>query len=183
MGLYLLIADFIEISKNNSIEDVFDRVNRNSRNLQSQELRHARFSGWFINFIELEVQDDFWIKYKITTNARDKRMRNAQFLSELSMIQLSREIIGFDQFSIDEVYAEYDDILEKSEAGDFIEDDFREELKELKRTVIDITDKQPDLISVLEGSNNNFYTLWAYLVYKNNEISEDFPNKYLTLLK
>ena len=32
-----------------AVNDAFDRLNRNSRKLEAQELRHARFDGWLIS--------------------------------------------------------------------------------------------------------------------------------------
>src|SRR5690606_31539541 len=87
---YSIVADFIEINEGNNVEDVFDRVNRNSRNLLPQELRHARFNGWFINLVEHDANDQLWVDLKITTRSRDKRMRNIQFISELYMIILNK---------------------------------------------------------------------------------------------
>ncbi len=56
---YTLVVDFIEAVDGANIDQVFDRVNRNSINLQPQELRHARFNGWFITETEGESEDDF----------------------------------------------------------------------------------------------------------------------------
>ncbi len=57
---YTLVVDFLESVDGANIDQVFDRVNRNSINLQPQELRHARFNGWFIKEAENESEDDFW---------------------------------------------------------------------------------------------------------------------------
>ncbi|WP_343539462.1 DUF262 domain-containing protein [Sphingobacterium thalpophilum] len=179
---YSIVADFIEINEGNNVEDVFDRVNRNSRNLLPQELRHARFNGWFINLVENDANEQLWIDLKITTKSRDKRMRNIQFVSELYMIILNGDIEGFDQLSIDDVYANYDDITEITEDGSFSEEDFNDTLKQIKREIQVLINDNPQIKSTISGSNNHLYTLWAF-VYKNElMIPEDFPAKYQALL-
>ena len=160
---YTLVVDFIDITEGNNIEEVFDRVNRNARNLQPQELRHARYNGWFINLVEQEADDDFWWIYKISTRARDKRMKNVQFISELLMIILENKIVGFDQDHINEIYSKYDEIEELQEAGEFSPDDFSEAISNIKRIILKMNEHNNVIDKYVSGSNNNFYTLWAYL--------------------
>ena len=76
-----LVVEFVESIKGNNIEEVFDRDNRNSINLQPQEIRHARFNGWFIKEEENESEDDFWWDIKVSTRAKDKRMKNVQLIA------------------------------------------------------------------------------------------------------
>ena len=54
---YNVPVDFMDID-GLDINEVFDRVNRNSRNLERQELRHARYDGWFIKEMEGEADED-----------------------------------------------------------------------------------------------------------------------------
>ena len=64
---------------------VFDRLNRNARKLTPQELRHAKFDGWFINRIESELDRPEWKKLGIVTSSRSRRMADSQFISELAL--------------------------------------------------------------------------------------------------
>lgn len=160
---YTLVVDFIDNIEGNNIEEVFDRVNRNARNLQQQELRHARYNGWFINTVEDEAQDEFWWNYKITTKARDKRMRNVQFISELFMVCLDNNITGFDQTYIDETYAKYDDIEELVEFEGFEPQAILDQVSLLKGRINELNQINNCVTDYASGSNNNFYTLWAVL--------------------
>ena len=63
-----------------SVNQAFDRLNRNMRKLEPQELRHARWGGWLISFVEVQADDPVWRKLGIVTNARAKRMKEAQFI-------------------------------------------------------------------------------------------------------
>ena len=162
---------------------MFDRVNRNARNLLPQELRHARYNGWFINFVEEESDVDFWWDFKISTRGRDKRMKNVQFVSELIMIVLENKIVGFDQGYIDEVYAKYDEIEELQESGDFSLEDFTIRLNEIKEFILAADNHNGAITKYASGSNNNYYTLWAYIHLNNPQNPVDFANAYDTFME
>lgn len=175
---YTLVVDFIDSIDGNNIEEVFDRVNRNARNLLPQELRHARYNGWFINFVEEESDGDFWWDYKISTRGRDKRMKNVQFVSELLIIILENKIVGFDQDYIDEVYAKYDEIEELQESGEFNLEEFTNRLKKIKEFIKQADNHNGSITKYASGSNNNYYTLWAYIHLNNPHNPIDFANSY-----
>ena len=94
------------------IRSTFDRINRNSRRLTPQEMRHAKYEGWFISFAEHEAEKKEWKLIGVVTPARMKRMAEVQFISELLSVILKNRISGFDQDDLDDLYAEYDDIGE-----------------------------------------------------------------------
>lgn len=112
---YEIIVEHVTIPDNASItiNEVFDRLNRNSRKLTEQELRHAKYDGWFISFCEKMADNSFWEQVKIATKARTKRMRDVQFISELLMVSIDQKIHGFDQALIDKFYSAYDIQLKK----------------------------------------------------------------------
>lgn len=85
---YLLAVEFIDSIDGNYVNEVFDRLNRISRKLERQELRHAKYDGWFITTAETESEKDEWERFGIVTKARMKRMKDIQFISELLMVIL-----------------------------------------------------------------------------------------------
>jgi len=175
---YTLVVDFIDSVQGNNIEEVFDRVNRNARNLQPQELRHARFNGWFISLVEDEAEDEFWWSFKISSRGRDKRMRNVQFISELFLLTLEGVQVGFDQQYLDDKYAYYDEIDELTENGRLEPNDFENQIRLIKNKISDINTINNCIDNYVAGSNNNFYTLWAFIVTNDlNDINE-FADKY-----
>lgn len=180
---YTLVVDFIDSIDGNNIEEVFDRVNRNARNLLPQELRHARYNGWFIKFVEEESDADFWWNFKISTRGRDKRMKNVQFVSELIMIVLENNIVGFDQSYIDEIYAKYDEIEELQESGNFNLEDFINKLNKTKEFILEADSHNGSITKYASGSNNNYYTLWAYIIINNPQNPVDFANAYETFME
>ena len=53
---YELIVEMMPNVDEAKIRSTFDRINRNSRRLTPQELRHAKYEGWFIQFVEREAE-------------------------------------------------------------------------------------------------------------------------------
>ena len=102
---YVLPVEFIRVIDGGQVNQVFDRLNRNSRRLVRQELRHARYDGWFISLVEEEAQQTLWRQLGVVTTARTKRMRDVQFISELLMVIAENRLRGFDQDVIDGFYA------------------------------------------------------------------------------
>jgi len=175
---YTIVLDFIDSIEGRNIEEVFDRVNRNARNLQPQELRHARFNGWFINIVESESDLDFWWKYKISTRARDRRMKNVQFISELCLIILDNAIAGFDQINLDSKYAQYDDIDELIDNQGFSPELFLERLNSIKAFFERMNLFNNCIDDYVAGSNNNFYTLWAYIFLNSSKPAEEVAGRF-----
>lgn len=99
---YVIPVEFINVASGSEfVNEVFDRLNRNSRKLVEQELRHAKYDGWFASFVEREADEPDWKDLKVVTAARVRRMKDTQFLSELLMVVISNGVIGFDQDVID----------------------------------------------------------------------------------
>ena len=156
---YELVVEMIPDVSDAQIRSTFERINRNSRRLTAQEMRHAKYDGWFIEFVEREAEKQEWIDFGVVTTARIKRMRDVQFLSELLAVILKNRIFGFDQDMLDDLYAEYDEI---SELATFVEDDFVEDVRDIKRIIADTIEHEPHLKNPLKAQSN-FYSLWSYL--------------------
>lgn len=156
--------DFVDVNGESSIvKDVFDRLNRNSKKLTSQELRHAKYEGWFNNFAEEQTsteQAEYWKKFKVSTVGRNKRMLDTQSVSELMMIVIENNIRGFDQDVIDQFYADYDDIFNPDAENSFDEQDFYRRFSRVKDFISEI-DKVNGCVVSFANSFSNFYTLWS----------------------
>lgn len=157
---YVFGVEFLDIADNADVNKVFDRVNRNQRNLKPQELRHARHSGWFISDVEEESEDSFWESFKITTKARSKRMDNVQFVSELMLIILDKKIMGFSQEYLDEKTALYEDI--EDEDLDIDTDDYKKRRQEIKDFINEM-EKCNGAILKHAKTQGDFYSLWALI--------------------
>lgn len=179
---YVITVEMLPTTEGTIVNEVFDRLNRNSRKLERQELRHAKYDGWFITLAEEESNKDEWKILELATTARAKRMKDVQFLSEIFMIILDKQIVGFDQDNIDEKYAEYD-VPEETKPS-FSEEDFIQEIQELKSILIEM-EKHNSSITTYARNYNNFYTLWAVIALNREQIqtSTGVANKYEEFMK
>ena len=179
---YELIVEMIPDVSDAQIRSTFDRINRNSRRLTAQEMRHAKYDGWFIEFVEHEAEKkEEWRDLGIVTTARMKRMRDVQFISELCAVVLKNRILGFDQDALDDIYADYDDI---SELSGFVEDDFVCEVGRIKKNITDMIKEKPQLRSPLKAQSN-FYSLWSFLHLEQKCHSEirEFVSRYHSFME
>ncbi len=173
---YSVPVDFIDLPLGLEINEIFDRVNRNSKNLERQELRHARYDGWFISEAEREAnEEDFWETIKVTSKAKSKRMKNVQLVSELLLIIIDNKIMGFDQDYLDERYAEFDSLEEKV---DFDVDSYLSNKNRVKGFISDI-EAHNKSVTIHAKTANNIYTLFALISLENILInSKEFAEKY-----
>ena len=173
---YELIVEMMPNVDEAKIRSTFDRINRNSRRLTPQELRHAKYEGWFIQFVEREAEQREWTDSGVVTAARIKRMLEVQFISELCAVIINGRIIGFDQDGLDDLYAEYEDI---SELDGFIEDDFVAHVEGLKKHVADMIKFRPSVADHIK-TLGNFYSLWSYLFLERPECApiDDLADRY-----
>jgi len=178
---YELCVEMLLDVSDSALKDIFDRINRNSRKLTRQELRHAKYDGWFINFVETEAGKPEWREFGVVTNARQKRMTDSQFISELCAVVLRKEMSDFDQDDLDRLYADYEEITENP---DFVEDDFIEDVERLKAIISKLMDSEPDIQKYLK-IQSHFYTLWAYLnmTGKRYPGTESFAPRYMAFME
>lgn len=158
---YAMPVEFIEVVNGNYVNEVFDRLNRNSRKLERQELRHAKYDGWFIAKAETEAEQNEWERFGVVTKARVRRMKDVQFISELLIIILKNRIDGFDQDYLDDMYAEYDSPHESMPG--FNEENFKSRLAFAKDYLLNMENSN-SAVTVGARGFANFYSLWAFIV-------------------
>ncbi len=162
---YQLTVEMVNVADASIINDVFDRLNRNSRKLTRQELRHAKFDGWFMKLIEEEAKKSEWKTFGIATAARERRMADSQAIAELVLVLLERSTQGFDQDALDEHFAKYDDLSPESEEPEMLgifrtEEEFDAALSAVKTYLLDM-EKSGNVVSTHAKSFANLYTLWS----------------------
>ena len=157
---YLLPIEFIDTDNNTVINQVFDRLNRTSRKLERQELRHAKYDGWFIKITEAEAEEDEWERLGVVTKARMRRMKDVQSISEFLIVLLKNRITGYDQDAIDDVYAEYDSPQET--VLNFGEEEFKRKLRFTKDYILRMEAHNGAVTEYARGLGN-FYSLWAFV--------------------
>ncbi len=165
---YSLVIEQIDSVESDVISEMFDRFNRNAHNLNQQELRHAKYSGWFITESTLTSNDKFWTEVKVSSIQKARRMKDVQFISELLIMTIGKTNYGFHPDHIDEMYAKYDNL---NNVPDFILDDYRENktrVIEYIKQLLNADDKE--LIKFI-SLGYNFYTLWNWIL-----LNEELPN-------
>jgi hypothetical protein len=155
---YQFAVEMLDSVDNATVKEIFDRYNRTSKNLERQELRHAKYDGWFVTTAEEEARKDEWRSLGIGTAANARRMRDVQFVSELMIVTLTGEIQGFDQDALDDVYAKYDAPVETDPT--FSEEEFVTHFEAAKRWILDVQAVNGVIVE-MGKSSTNFYTLWT----------------------
>ena len=188
---YVLPIEFISVDKGITfINDVFDRLNRNSRKLVDQELRHAKYEGWFITFVENECDNSDWKTLCVATTSKAKRMKDAQNLSELLITLLKGAVGGFSQDEINNFYAVFEDPsdlgVDEDEALDidFDEDDIRSRFEKARKFLVDV-EMNNEAISKYAKDFKDLYSLWALIVLNVEKFPEAtvFASKYVDFMK
>jgi hypothetical protein len=179
---YVITVEFVQSIEGTILKNVFDRLNRNSRKLERQELRHAKYDGWFITLVENESEKEEWKALKVVTTGRARRMKDVQFLSEIILILLDNKIIGFDQDYLDQKYAEFDDPLQDHPG--FSEDEFIKLFEKIKRYINDM-ETHNQCVSEYAKNFGSFYTLWALIALNINDLpnTDDLANRYLEFMR
>ncbi|MDD2720711.1 MAG: DUF262 domain-containing protein [Gallionella sp.] len=162
---YQLAVEMLDTVDNAVVKEIFDRYNRTSKNLERQELRHAKFDGWFATFAEDEAKKEEWRSIGIVTTANARRMKDVQFISELMVVLLKGQLSGFDQDELDTYYADYDSPTEMD--PNFSEDEFIEKFERIKRWILEL-EKADGVVSSLGRTSTNFYSLWCFGALSDN---------------
>lgn len=157
---YSMSVEFLPIIDEALVNSVFERINRNARKLTDQELRHAKFDGWLITFLEQQAADEDWERLGVVTKARAKRMADVQFLSELMLVAITGTLHGFDQRGLDAFYADFDDpdAAELALTTDEMEARFAAPKLRLRQMV----EQEPSVRDYLK-TLANIYSLWTVL--------------------
>lgn len=162
------------------VNEVFGRLNRNSRKLSSQEIRHSRFDGWFITFAENEADRPLWRSLKVSTTARARRMQDVQFISELMAVLIEGRPIGFDQDWLDELYATYDEPEQLEPAFD--PDEFSARFDALA-SYLQVAEEEHQIVSRHAVNFAHLYSLWVWLVQQDSLPDvEHFVSAYSTFM-
>lgn len=168
---YVLPVEFLSFDPNDphEVNQAFDRLNRNMRKLEAQELRHARWDGWFLRTVEGECEDATWQVLGISTKARAKRMKDAQFISELLLVAIEGRQAGFDQSALDDAYARYDDVEDVEPP--IQTDEVSETVANAKQYLLAMQTAN-GCVKTHASTLAVFYTLWSLVVLHRAELPE-----------
>lgn len=179
---YKLTVEEIDDVAEPVVREVFERLNRNSRKLEPQEMRHARFDGWLISFLENEVESTDWKDLRLWTAARAKRMYDVQVLSELAAVIIRARPAGFDQGDLDALYAEFDEV-EAEENGDFDAQDFRAQFEEAN-SFLRRMEEHNGAVTRHARSMVHLYPLWCLIALNRESLPQptDLADQYIAFM-
>lgn len=83
---YDVVVDELSQHKQEDVKDIFVRMNKYVVKLSPQELRHAKGSGAFHDFVEDIGKWSFWSKERVFTVHQLRRMRSVEFAAELAIL-------------------------------------------------------------------------------------------------
>lgn len=85
---YQFTIEYIPTIEENTLNNIFDRINRNTRRLTAQELRHARFSGHFIATAERLAEYVFEASPDVPRIVSMSRlqMKDVEFIADLLLL-------------------------------------------------------------------------------------------------
>lgn len=178
---YVFTVEMVGTVESAFVDEVFARVNRNSRKLEPQELRHAKYDGWFITTAEREAEREEWRQLKVATTPRTRRMKDVQFVSELMLVVLDRQLRGFDQDDLDKAYATYD--APQETAADFSEEDFTTHFEAARRYLLDL-ETANQCVTDFAKSLTHLYSLWTVVAlhHEHLRLAEDAAPRYAAFM-
>jgi uncharacterized protein DUF262 len=91
------------------IHGLFRRLNYVVESLNDQELRHSQYFGEFAAAVESLTKEQFWEDFNLFTRRESRRMKDAEFVSELFIIVLDG--IQDQQKTVSQFYSDYDVIF------------------------------------------------------------------------
>ena len=157
-----------------TIQDVYERFNRNVSRLNDQELRKAKFQGEFSQKIEYLTdqlsEDPDWTAIKLFTKNAIRRMQDIEYVAELYI--LTKDGIQ-EPDVIDEYYAKYDDDLPDHSATIATFMSINTTIAKLKL----------DYSTTRYSNLNDFYSLWAAIrkaVVEKKHLNYSKTNRALT---
>ena len=141
--LYQFSVEYLSTSQETIINNIFDRINRNTARLTPQELRHAQFGGEFISAAE-DLSD--WMANQlppyfpnITPRSR-KQMKDVEFVAQVLLL-LEDGPKGYSTTQMDQAFSDRDSEWEERER---VIECFRTVTTAI-RTILDVPDTGQEL--------------------------------------
>lgn len=80
---YDVVTRELSDATDGDIRDLFRRLNIHAVTLNEQELRHARYTGEFIQTMEALADDVWWLDVRVVNVRQVRRMEDVEYISEL----------------------------------------------------------------------------------------------------
>lgn len=155
-----------------TIRNIFKRINKNNERLNQQELRQATYSGEFIIMINEIADRTYWEDIGLFTPQKIRRMLDSEFISELAIAFLNGH--QNKKAKLDYYYKLYEEEFNESD-----------EVKRIFDSVIgEILQILPNIKKTRWRNMTDFYTLFLVMAQYNNKVpfSSDIREKLNTVL-
>ncbi|KAA3635453.1 MAG: DUF262 domain-containing protein [Calditrichaeota bacterium] len=104
---YELTIEYIETDQIQTVNNIFDRLNRNGEPLTKQELRNAKFNNTYFHMKIIDFTNSSILKDVLDKTGRN-RMEDQEFISELLFFTVNElPLPGDNPKTIDKLYEEY----------------------------------------------------------------------------
>ena len=155
-----------------TIRNIFKRINKNNERLNQQELRQATYSGEFIIMINEIADRTYWEDIGLFTPQKIRRMLDSEFISELAIAFLNGH--QNKKAKLDYYYKLYE---EEFSEGDEVKHVFDSVIGEILQIL-------PNIKKTRWRNMTDFYTLFLVMAQYNNKVpfSSDIREKLNTVL-
>ena len=172
---YSTLIEYLPTADESVINNIFDRINRNVAKLTPQELRHARFSGEFIQTVEENtdyINTVFNYEFPRIAPQSRKQMKDVELIAQVSLLLEEGVPKGYSKDDLDKIFSDNDTEWENKNQ---VEIEFKK--------IVDI------LVEILNEDDSNkirdkfktqvdFYTLFSAIYTKTKEVNLDIK-KYV----
>ena len=167
---YQFAVEYLSTTDEGTLNNIFDRINRNVARLTPQELRHAKYSGEFASSSEslTEYMDTVLpSEFPRIIAASKRQMKDVELVSQL-LLFLADGVAAYSQADLDAAYAERDEEWQERVQ---IEREFRE--------VVDLLNEIPYEVLTAPPTRRirnqaDFYSLFAAIatLKRSNELPD-----------
>jgi hypothetical protein len=148
---YSFVTRILPTIPEEQIRSIFQRINRNTVSLNSQELRHATYWGDFIKLMESLSDLEYWSTINIFSANDRRRMLDTEFVSELAVAYLNG--LQNKKGKLEDFYQIYEVNFDKTES---VRSCFFSVLGEIEGAL-------PDIRKTRFRKKSDFYTLFLVL--------------------
>lgn len=175
---YQFSIEFLPSTDQGTLNNIFDRINRNVARLTPQELRHAQFSGAFATAVETSsdhLEARLPRDFPRIAPASRRQMKDVEFVAQL-LLMIERGVETHSQSDLDLAYRDRDD---EWEAGTEVVAEFQEVTNVLRRWA------EPLLSGKARRLRNqaDFYSLFAVALKLLRENSLPTPEEAVRRLE
>ena len=161
---YQFSVEYLPTDNEGIINNIFDRINRNTKRLSSQELRHAQFFGEFITAAEdlaLWMTKVLPNGFPYIATGSKKQMKDVELVAQLLLL-IEQGPKGHTTFQLDQAFSERDEAWAEKTS---VKNRFREAVEYINR----MSESSADFVGSRLKNQADFYSLVGAVDVLKNE--------------